>query len=80
MDQVEVEEEEIQDMHDTRVKMNDTFLEVLIPEGEPTIFHAIRYGDTDMIERQLCQGFNLNEKFEGNIVLMRRQLFVHLIW
>ncbi|XP_045215823.2 putative ankyrin repeat protein RF_0381 [Mercenaria mercenaria] len=72
-------EEEIQDMDETQVKMNDPFLEVLIPEGEPTIFSAIRYGDNDMVDRQLRQGIDLNEKFGGGTYRVKNNAMAHRV-
>lgn len=79
MEQVAIGEDDIQDMHDTRVKMNDPFVEVSIPEGEPTIFSAIRYSDNDMVARQLRQGFNVNEKFEGGSYRVKNNAMAHRV-
>ena len=50
----------IEDVHDPVIKMTDPLLEVMIPADEATIFAALRYNDTDMVERLLRQDFDIN--------------------
>ena len=66
-----MEEEE-----DSIINMNDPFLEVKIPEDEPTIFQAIRYGDTVTMLRQLREGYYVNTKSPGELF---RFFFLYLI-
>ena len=40
--------------------MTDPLLEVIIPADEATVFAALRYNDTDMVERLLRGGFDVN--------------------
>jgi hypothetical protein len=63
-------EEDLDDQFDSMIKMNDPFLEILIPEGEPSIYSAIRYGDDDMVKRQIHEGVDLNRKFEGIVTIL----------
>ena len=55
----------INDVHDPVIKMTDFLLEVIIPTDEATIFAALRYNDTEMVERLLRQGFDINYKQGG---------------
>ena len=54
------EEDVIGDIHDPVIKMTDPLLEVIIPADEATVFAALRYNDTEMVERLLRQGFDIN--------------------
>ena len=55
-----LKEEGIEDIHDPLIKMTDPLLEVMIPADEATIFAALRYNDTGMVERLLRQDFDIN--------------------
>lgn len=57
----------IQDETDPLIRMNDPFLEVMIPEDEPTIFQGIRFGDDEMIRRQIREGYDVNAKSQGTM-------------
>ncbi|XP_060608178.1 ankyrin repeat domain-containing protein 7-like [Ruditapes philippinarum] len=70
-------EEDLDDQFDSMIKMNDPFLEILIPEGEPSIYSAIRYGDDDMVKRQIHEGVDLNRKFEGGIYKIKNNTMAH---
>lgn len=54
------EDDDISDIHDPVIKMTDPLLEVIIPADEATVFAALRYNDTDMVERLLRGGFDVN--------------------
>ena len=62
----EKQDEGISDIHDPLIKMTDPLLEVIIPSEEETIFPALRYNDTEMVERLLRQGFDVNYRQGGN--------------
>lgn len=59
----------VSDEEDPVIKMTDPFLEVSVPDDEHTIFQAIRFGDTDMIFRQLREGYDINYKSPGTVYL-----------
>lgn len=55
-----------QNEEDPRIRMDDMFLEISLPDiEEPDIFCAIRFGDIDMIRRRIREGYNINSKFTG---------------
>lgn len=57
---------EDQNEEDPLVRMDDLFLEMSLPAiEEPNIFRAIRFGDIDMVRRQIREGYNINSKFTG---------------
>lgn len=70
---------EKEDESDPVVSLNDPFLEIVIPEGEPTLFTAVRLGDTDMIDRQLRQELDLNMKAEGEACKIKNQSMAHRV-
>ena len=50
---------------DAVVDVRDTLTEASIPEGEPDVYAAVRYGDQDMIRRALREGFDINATVHG---------------
>ncbi|XP_052794875.1 ankyrin repeat domain-containing protein 7-like isoform X2 [Mya arenaria] len=69
----------VPEAEDAVVRLTDTLTEASIPEGEPEVFHAVRYGDTDMIMRQLRAGFDINTTFNGGSYTLTASTMSHRI-
>lgn len=64
---------------DSIVRMQDPLLEIVVPEGEPTMFSAVRFGDMEMINRQLHLGFDLNLKTQDDAYKVKSLTMSHRI-